>query len=66
MEHVLLVIVLAGYLQGCLKNLGKCNNSSVQIRGFQAFLGLISSSGDANFGVFLVGEESCFDFSFVK
>jgi hypothetical protein len=60
------VIVLAGYLQGCLKNLEKCNNSSVQISGIQAFLGLVSSSGDANFGVFLVGEESCFDFGFVK
>jgi hypothetical protein len=38
----------------------------VQISGFQAFLGLVSSSGDANFGVFLVGEESCFDFGSVK
>jgi hypothetical protein len=60
------VIVIAGYLKGCLKNLEKCNNSSVQISGFQAILGLVSSSGDANFGVFLVGEESCFDFGFVK
>ncbi len=61
-----MVIVLAGYLQGCMKNLEKCNNSSVQISGFQAFLGLVSSSGDANFGVFLVGDESCFDFGSVK
>ncbi len=60
------MIVLAGYLQRCLKNLEKCNNSSVQISRIQAFLGLVSSSGDANFGVFLVGEESCFDFGFVK
>ncbi len=62
-EHVL---VLAGYLQGCLKNLEKSNNSTVQNSGFQAFLGLVSSSRHANFGVFLVGEESCFDFGFAK